>query len=83
MKNMNLQDTIGNDKWMAENTDKIKKLLPETWTHMHNINGPKLGFGLKLLGIDWRSEDEFGKCLLLFERMGLMLRDGLLVRRAM
>lgn len=79
---MNLADTLGNEKWMAENADKIKALLPETWTHMQNINGLQLGFGLKLLGVDLKSEDEFGKCMLFFERTGLMLRDGMLVRRA-
>jgi len=79
---MNLADTLGNEKWMAENADKIKALLPETWTHIQNINGLHLGFGLKLLGIEWRSEDEFGKCMLFFERTGLMLRDGMLVQRA-
>jgi len=79
---MNLMDTLGNEQWMAENEGKIKALLPETWTHMQNINGLQLGFGLKLLGIDWRSQDEFGKCMVFFERTGLMLRDGMLVRRA-
>jgi hypothetical protein len=65
---------------MKQNTDKIKKLLPETWTHMRNINMLQIGFQLKVLGVDWRSEEELAKCLAFFERTGLMIRDGMTVR---
>jgi len=78
---MGLQDTLGNEEWLKKNEDAIKNLLPETWTHMHNLNGLQIGFGLKLLGVDWRSEDEFGRVMLFLERTRLMLRDGLTVRR--
>lgn len=78
---MSLQDTLGNQQWMIANAARIKAVLPETWTHIRNLNGPQLGFKLKALGIDWRSEDEFGKCMVYLERVGLMRRDGLLVRR--
>lgn len=78
---MGLEDTLGNQKWMEENSAKVKELLPETWTHIRNLNGLQIGFHLKLLGIDWRSENEFGKCMVFFERVGLMKRDGLLVKR--
>ena len=78
---MSLQDTLGNENWLRKNEDAIKKLLPETWTHMHNLNGLQIGFGLKLLGVDWRSEDEFGRVMLFLERVRLMLRDGLTVKR--
>lgn len=78
---MGLQDTLGNQQWMEANADKVKKILPETWTHIANLNGLQIGFNLKLLGIDWRSEDEFGKCMVFFERAGLMKRDGILIKR--
>jgi hypothetical protein len=78
---MSLEETLGNQKWMKENSGKVKNLLPETWTHIRNLSGLQIGFNLKLLGIDWRSEDEFGKCMVFFERTGLMKRDGLLVKR--
>lgn len=78
---MSLQDTLGNQQWMTTNADRIKAILPETWTHIQNMNGLQLGFKLKVLGIDWRSEEEFGKCMVYLERVGLMRRDGLLVRR--
>lgn len=66
---------------LRKNEDGIKKMLPETWTHMHNLNGLQLGFQLKLMGFDWRSQDQFGAFMVAFEKAGLLLRDGMLIRR--
>lgn len=73
---MSLKDTLGNEQWLRENEPKIKALLPDTWTHMENLNGMKIGFGFKLLGIDWRSEEQFGKCMLFLEKLGMMQRQN-------
>jgi hypothetical protein len=80
---MSLQDTLGNQEWLKKNELKIKDALPETWTHLgnSNINGLQIGFQLKLIGIDWRSEDEFGCVMVFFEKIGLLLREGLLIKR--
>lgn len=72
----NLKETIGNEAWVRENETKLKDLLPETWTHMHNLNGLKIGFGLKLIGVDWRSQDEFGKVMVWMEKIGIMIRQN-------
>lgn len=76
-----LRETLGNIEWLRANEDKIKDILPETWTHIHNLNGLQMGFKMKLLGIDWRSEDEFGRVMVFFQKTKLMLMDGLLVKR--
>ena len=78
---MSLQDTLGSDQWLRDNEDKVKAMLPETWTHIGNLNGLQIGFRMKLLGIDWRSQDEFGRVMVFLERAKFMLRDGMLVRR--
>lgn len=78
---MSLEETIGNREWVKENEDKIKNILPETWTHIQNLNGLQLGFQLKLIGIDWRSEEEFGKVFVFLEKMGILLREGQTFRR--
>lgn len=78
---MSLKDTLGNESWLLANEKAVKEILPETWTHVHNLNGLQLGFQLKLLRIDWRSEEEFGRVMLFLERIGLMLRDGMMVKR--
>jgi hypothetical protein len=80
-KNMSLRETLGSDEWLRANEDKVKALLPETWTHLGNLNGLQIGYRMKLLGIDWRSEDEFGRVMVFMERAKFMLRDGMLVKR--
>jgi len=77
---MDLTDTLGNQEWLKDNEEKIKELLPETWTHMANLDGMKLGFQLKVLGIEWHGE-EFGQVMLFLEKIGFMLREDLKVRR--
>ena len=71
-----MKDTLGNIDWLRANEDAVKKLLPENWTHIENLNGMKLGLGLKLVGIDWRSEDQFGKVMLFLEKIGFMQRQN-------
>lgn len=75
-----LLKTLGDAQWVLDHEKAIKELLPQTWTHMENIDMMKLGFRLKLLGIDWRSELELAKCLVFFEKIGFMIRDGYTVR---
>lgn len=76
---MSLLTTIGNKEWLCEHESAIKKLLPDTWTHAENMAGEfilKTAWGFKLLGIDWRSYDEFGKIVLYLERVGILQRQN-------
>ena len=41
-------ETLGNEDWLRANEDKLKNILPETWTHVNNLNSLQLGFSLKL-----------------------------------
>jgi hypothetical protein len=79
---MDLQNTIGNEEWMKENENAIKEMLPDTWTHISNFNGLHLGYNLKLLGVDWQSEKEFSLIMTYLEKIGMMLREGVTVRRS-
>jgi len=45
---------------------------------MANVNGLALGFQMKTLGIDWRSQEEFGRVMVFFEKIGLMQRQALM-----
>lgn len=69
-------DTLGNIDWLLANEDALKKLLPDTWTHVENLDGPRLAYGLKLLGVDWRSVQEFGRAMVFLERVGIMQRQN-------
>jgi hypothetical protein len=82
MSSPSLKETVFDYEWMKIHEQKLKEFFPETWTNVSNINGLKIGFGLKLLGVDWRTEEEFGAILLLFEDLGLLLREGYTIRRS-
>ncbi len=69
-----LKSTLGNESWLRENESKIRDLLPGVWTHAHNINMLKIGFGLKLIGIDWRSQIELVNIMVMLEKLGMILR---------
>lgn len=71
-----LRRTIGNYHWMLENEEKIKAMLPTTWTHISNINRLKLGFKLKLIGVSWRTPEELANVIVYFERIGMLVRQN-------
>lgn len=76
---MRLIDTIENEKWLRENEPKIHALLPEIWTLIDNLNGApvmKIAFGFKVLGIDWRTMDEFGCIMLFLEKLSILERQN-------
>lgn len=59
----------------------MSTVLPETWTHVHNVNWLAVGFHLKLAGVDWRSESELHGAMALLERAGIVQRNGYTIRR--
>jgi hypothetical protein len=77
-----LQNTLGSKTWVSANREKLRKLLPETWTHPANFNVVGFSFQLKLLGVDWRSEEELATVFAFLERTKILLRDGILIRRS-
>ena len=76
-----LISTLGNLVWLEKHADAIIAAFPETWTHTANLQPLKLGFDLKLAGVDWRSIGELVTCMVFFERLGMLKRDGMLIRR--
>lgn len=77
-----MQKLLSDKKWLETNRAAILNILPETWTHIANLKGLAIGYQLKVLGLDWKSENEFGAIMVTLEKSGLLKRDGLLVRRA-
>jgi hypothetical protein len=54
------------DKFLLAHARQIAALFPPTWTHFENIGqdgAVRIGFQLKLIGVDWTSNDEFGSVL--------------------
>jgi hypothetical protein len=75
-----LTETLGNTEWLKKNEQAIKEMFPKTWTHMNNLNGLQLGFKFKLIGIDWRSEEQFSKVMVYLEKIKIILRDGYTIK---
>ena len=67
------QDTDAFDRAM------IRNCLPETWTHVHNLNLLQIGFAAKLAGLNWKSLPELFATL---EKSGMIQRDGYTLRRS-
>jgi len=77
---MDFKDTLDNDAWLLENENKIKDILPETFTHMRNLNPVKIGYQLKVLGLDWRSDKDFGSMMVQLEKRKILVREDHLIK---
>lgn len=56
---LKFENTLGNRSWVKDNESKLQAIFPETWTHIQNLNPLQIGYQLKVVGIDWHSEEEF------------------------
>lgn len=63
--------TLGQEQWIKDNAIKLTQLFPAEWTAIREINGLKIGFNLKLLGIDWKTNEEFSRVMVLLDKIGI------------
>lgn len=78
---MKFEQTLGNQQWLRINENKLRELFPATWTHMKNTSPLKVGFSLKLMGIDWRSNTEYAEIMIYLYKMGILQQDEQIIRR--
>jgi len=76
-----LNETVGDAEWLDENRKALLNMLPETWTHVANVNFIALRYQLKLIGVDFRSDNELAFCLAALEKASILQRSGILLRR--
>lgn len=76
-----IAQTLGSYEWLSKNEDALKDLFPETWIHFANINTLQLMLKLKILGVDYKTEDQLGRILVILEKVRIVIRDGLFIRR--
>ncbi len=76
----NLASTIGNIQWVKTNIQGLKDLMPPTWAHIENISILKIVFGLKILGVDWRSESDLVNIMVWMNKVGIIQFNGILIR---
>ncbi len=77
---MSLQDTLGNKEWLRANEDAIKKLLPDKWTDITQLQGVRIGSKLKELGVEYNSEEQFARIMIFMEKIGIVQAKGNRVR---
>lgn len=76
-----VRDTLENIEWVRKNEVELKKLFPKDWTKASDLNILQIGFGLKLCGVEWRTDQELLNALAAIEKKQLLQRDGAMVRR--
>lgn len=79
-----LKDTLGSPEFLREHEWTIKGLFPEEWTHILDFGqsgAMKVGFGLKLIGVPWSNQEEFGRIMVYLEKIHFVQRNGLMIRR--
>lgn len=69
------------DEIFAAKEEAIKKLFPEVWTHISNIDMLPIRWQLKLMGFDYRSEQQFADLMASLEEKRLILREGHTIKR--
>lgn len=67
-----LVNTLGSADWLQQNEREIRSLFPPEGVMIDQTFFMRLGFKLKLLGADWRSNDELIKSLLFLRKAGIV-----------
>jgi hypothetical protein len=65
-------DTLYSVDWLISHHDRIMTYLPETWTHIDNIDYVKFGFQLNLLGVPWETKDHLIEIIHYLERLKMV-----------
>lgn len=77
---------IKSPEWLSENEETLRKLFSQEWKEYTQADALRMGFQLKLMGIDWRSEMEFGKAMVILISTGVVMTrhqpDGALELKA-
>jgi len=59
-----------------EGVEAVKKVFPESFTHIANLNVAAIGFGLKVAGIDWRSQHDYAVFMGLAAEAGIIEHEN-------
>jgi len=65
-------DLLKDPKWLRNNEAALKDAFPETWTHTKNINFLQVRFRLKLIGLDFRDDNQVAKILTFLTTIGML-----------
>lgn len=66
-----VQETIGNPQWVVQHYVQVRDIFPAERQLMTQSDMIRVGFKMKLLGIDWRSENELAQVMVLCYHLGM------------
>lgn len=61
---------------MVSNHDRLIDCLPDTLTHIDNIDMVRFGFKMKLMDVPWEDYDQLKEILFFFEQLGMLIRKN-------
>lgn len=70
-----VQETIGCAEWVVENFVKLRDIFPPRRTQLTQQLILHLGFKMKCVGVDWRTQSEMGQAMVLCHHLGLYHQD--------
>lgn len=79
-------NNLKDPKWLIKNEFALKHIFPAIWTHSDNLNFLKIRFQLKIVGIDFKNDEELSHVLAILTRLGIieykkLTNDKLQIRR--
>lgn len=73
------KSTLGNVDWLNENEKTLRKIFPDTWTHLNNISDVQIMYQLKLQSVHI-SNEHIADFLVFMEDCGVIERQGFTIR---
>lgn len=68
---------LTDEAWLRIHEADLKKPLPINWVKPNSTLLLRMGWNLKLLGIEWRSDEELIKLMVYLEQIGIIQRQNL------
>ncbi len=68
-------------EWIVDHEEALRKLFPEEWTRIIDLNPAQIGFNLKLLDLDWRENSDFVNIMTCLTAAGFCYRNEEEVKR--
>jgi hypothetical protein len=77
IKNSPHANTLFNGDWLIQNHDKLINLMPETWTHVDNLDFMNLGLTFDMLGVHWETKNDIFDILNFFHSVDMIkIKNG-------
>lgn len=69
-------NTLYNSNWLIDNQDKILQSLPDTWTHIDNLDFVVFGINMSGLNLPWENKSDLERFLSYFELINMLIRQN-------